>query len=177
MREFNSIGVVSLVQSRFVPLVACLESVLLRHGERVRHPLRLAPAEQVNRDIRVDRKRVSGEHEACAARYVRFLVLGAHYGRLCAGGGIYVCSEFNFDVRQTCAVIRLEQQVHYLPVCLWILRLVVHEKPRGVVSSDCSQTAVNGARVHVYGASVNGYLLVLRIHHSGQNADIFCRTH
>ena len=164
MRKLHSVGVVSAVNSRLVPLVPRLVTLFRAFGKRVGYPLWLAPAQQVYRDVGIYRQRVRREHKARTARNVGGLVCGAHNGRLRSRRGINVRPELYFNMCEPRAVIRLEQKVHDLPVRVGILRLVVHKQPRGVVSRDRAQPAENRVRVHVHGASVNGNVLVGGFH-------------
>ncbi len=134
--ELNAVGGVRRVQGFLVPLVACRVHVL-----GAADPQRFAPPEHIQREVRVDGFRVRSQLVSGAAGHVRRLVLGALDGGLGTGGGVHIGAHFQFEVRYL-QPLPAEHVVHDLPVRLGILRLVVQQKPRGVVSADHSHAAV-----------------------------------
>ena len=147
--EFQPVHRISCVQCFLVPAVSGTQSVFLTDDKRICDPLRLAPAEHVDGNIRIDCLGICGKLESGTACHVCRFIQGTLGAGLCAGGGIDICSQFQLDVCQTGSIILLKQQPHDLLIGMRVFYFIVQQQAGGIVATDTAQSAITSGRVFI----------------------------
>ena len=147
--EFQPVHRISCVQCFLVPAVSGTQSVFLTDDKRICDPLRLAPAEHVDGNIRIDCLGICGKLESGTACHVCRFIQGTLGAGLCAGGGIDICSQFQLDVCQTCTIILLKQQPHDLLIGMRVFYFIVQQQAGGIVAADAAQSTITSGRVFI----------------------------